>query len=1764
MRLQLIRKKISILLCMTLLIMFILPVQLITAATLNTANEWAEDFESFTTAATFGTSGNGDTQFGWKSNAGTNPWGIVQDGASKALKVTNPSTASTTVFIGGTGSYVFDATDVLVSADIKVVTTGTIASPSGQVGIDARQASNSDYYSLVIKNGNLQLLKRTSSTTAIITQQPIPNFTANKYYTLTLLVKGSRLIGSIAGGPTLTVTDTSITTASTKVGVNATSSIEAYIDNFHAMKVFPNAPTGLTAVAAVDNQINLTWSGAVGAEQYTVKRSTTSGGPYTTIATVTDGVYTDNRVINGTQYYYVVSSVAKANNEDYIDGLISSELPVKALASTQAPPAAPTQFHGTPGDGQASLSWNAVDQITGYHIKRSLVSGGPYGAETVVGTVYPTLTSFMDTGLNTSSTYYYVVSAFNSKGESPNSSEVSLYIAPALDAPENLTAIPGYNSAKLQWQPVVGAISYVVKRASTSNGAYSIVASNVTDTTYTDSNLQNGTTYFYIVQDVNASSIHSANSNEAAATPQMKYELDDTQITASSYDGTRDQDPASGNKQVNVKDDLTTRWGADGKGQWIQFDLGKISSIGCIGIAFYKGNERSYFFQVQASSDAVTWHTLYNGNSSGAVLEMENFDLPDTDARYVRIIGNGNSATDYNGYTVVHLYSPNPNGLVNAPYSQGTPVTPRSAVRPSKAGLYNPDGTVHVLPEPNKVVGRTLNVKDTAYGAKGDGVSDDRAAIQKAVDNAQPGDEVYLPNGVYKLLSAHPTDANSHIRLKTGVNVRGESREGAVLLSDMDNGFGPPNDTGHVTSTGITAGSGRVLLIFSLNNIVISNLTITSTWNNTYSTDPGILSPTSGGPKTGIYIDQANAASPGPNNIVIDNVITEKFQQMGIRLSKASDVTVRNSIFRKATDIGPSGSGYGISIQGKPKDDHYGMNDDSLNALVENNFFDGTVALRHGVIIEYYSHNNVVRNNQFSSTTLDSIDLHGENEYLNEVYGNTIEGVRRGAGVGLGNTGGGFPSNHSESGPYNYIHDNTIRNSAEGISLTMNSPDTIIENNKIELDDTLIRTNDNQDIIGISILNAPRSIVRGNIIQNFTKTDHPIVADYDIGDTNANFVGAGDPRDIQLIGNTIVGNANGIKIIKGSGMFMQDNHLNNTLYNVDNSSGNVVYDSLIHVSEDAWVEAANPQQNYGTGSSDKAKNLTVKSSGSVNGIAYFKYDLSGMNGKTNAALQLSGKLTDSNPGDETVVLSVYGLNDSSWSENTINWSNSPNHSPGSADVAGEGQTAFYLGSFTMKGYKVDSYDISTKALSDFVLAKQGGMATFMVVDSKKQGINLEIYAKEKEFESLRPALKLASSVSMNPDSRDTPTVIPNTKMDPISAIKSEIKIVDGKQVALAQVDDQIIDAALKNSSSGKLILTVDASVNVDQTRVTLTNNALQKVAAEAAIKSLRVQTKTGSYELPAKQIHVQDLAAKLGVSMDQITVEVTIGRNAAAAEKARASGQEVLGAVEFTVKVMSTDGKMVEISSFSQYVPRFINTETVLAGRPMAAVRVETDNSGNALYQPVPFTVSGTEATIYSRTNSTYLLLENNVTFADVNHHWAKNDIERMASKMIVQGVSKADFLPDQAVTRAEFAALIARTIGLNAVASPKSRFADVRSSDWFEGQVYAAAEAGIVTGYEDQTFHPNQSISRQEMAVMIYRAMNFAGYTNSSNPGEKITFADEQLFGNWARESIYIIANNQIVEGVASGKFDPAAMATRAQSSVILSRMLSKLQFTN
>jgi fibronectin type 3 domain-containing protein len=269
----------------------------------------------------------------------------------------------------------------------------------------------------------------------------------------------------------------------------------------------PPTPAGVTASAA-NAQVNLSWAASSGASGYYVKRSTTSGGPYIQVATPSATNYADNSVTNGTKYYYVVSAY-----NSY--GQSGNSTEVSATPVAPPPLTAPTGLTAVPGNAQVALSWTAVSGATSYHVKRSTTSGSGYAQIAA-----PSTTNYTDAAVTNGTKYFYVVSAVNSAGESVNSAEVNATPAvPATPplAPTGLQAAAGNAQVSLTWTASAGATSYHVKRSTTDGGGYTQIGAP-TITSFADSGLTNGTTYYYVVSALNVAG-ESASSSQASATP---------------------------------------------------------------------------------------------------------------------------------------------------------------------------------------------------------------------------------------------------------------------------------------------------------------------------------------------------------------------------------------------------------------------------------------------------------------------------------------------------------------------------------------------------------------------------------------------------------------------------------------------------------------------------------------------------------------------------------------------------------------------------------------------------------------------------------------------------------------------------------------------------------------------------------------------------------------------------------------------------------------------------------------------------------------------------------------------------------------------------------------------------------------------------------------------------------------------------------------------------------------------------------------------
>jgi len=183
-------------------------------------------------------------------------------------------------------------------------------------------------------------------------------------------------------------------------------------------------------------------------------------------------------------------------------------------------------------------------------------------------------------------------------------------------------------------------------------------------------------------------------------------------------------------------------------------------------------------------------------------------------------------------------------------------------------------------------------------------------------------------------------------------------------------------------------------------------------------------------------------------------------------------------------------------------------------------------------------------------------------------------------------------------------------------------------------------------------------------------------------------------------------------------------------------------------------------------------------------------------------------------------------------------------------------------------------------------------------------------------------------------------------------------------------------------------------------------------------------------------------------------------------------------------------------------------------------------------------------------------------SFNDIQGHWAESEIMAMTELGIAGGVTQDGFGPNGLVTRAQFAAFLIRSLRIAEVNPAAGRFSDVSRTAWYYGAVEAALAAQLVGGYPDGSFRPNQPITRDEIAVMVVRALNLQAVTPVSFTSPEVVlasrFKDWQTIAVWARGAVAQAVEANIVRGREGNLFAPQENASRAEAVVMLKRMLN------
>lgn len=353
----------------------------------------------------------------------------------------------------------------------------------------------------------------------------------------------------------------------------------------------------------------------------------------------------------------------------------------------------------------------------------------------------------------------------------------------------------------------------------------------------------------------------------------------------------------------------------------------------------------------------------------------------------------------------------------------------------------------------------------------------------------------------------------------------------------------------------------------------------------------------------------------------------------------------------------------------------------------------------------------------------------------------------------------------------------------------------------------------------------------------------------------------------------------------------------------------------------------------------------------------------------------------------------------------------------------------------------------------------------------------------------------------------------------------------------------------------------DVIVSVPDKKPASTVQLVVENVEDMAQKNMTLVVETGGvdYSIPASAIDTAAIRSELGATDPaEVPVSVTIKQTG---DKPTIEGATVvIPAVEFIVTA-TFGGKTVEVEVFDRYVSRTVEVTEEQAKQITTAIVYEADGS----VRHVPTEVFTKDGKWYARanslTNSTYVFISNEQSFTDAAGKWFEDIVNEMAGRKIINGRGEGVFDGEASITRAEFAAIVVRALGLPEDGDA-SAFSDVASGAWYYGAVGKAYEYGLINGRGNGIFDPMANITRQEAMAMVHRAAAITEHAGTT--GSLSAFTDADSISSWALEDAKWNVGSGLIQGKGNGLICGQDNISRAETATIILRLLQKSELVD
>lgn len=349
-----------------------------------------------------------------------------------------------------------------------------------------------------------------------------------------------------------------------------------------------------------------------------------------------------------------------------------------------------------------------------------------------------------------------------------------------------------------------------------------------------------------------------------------------------------------------------------------------------------------------------------------------------------------------------------------------------------------------------------------------------------------------------------------------------------------------------------------------------------------------------------------------------------------------------------------------------------------------------------------------------------------------------------------------------------------------------------------------------------------------------------------------------------------------------------------------------------------------------------------------------------------------------------------------------------------------------------------------------------------------------------------------------------------------------------------------------------LIINVESGKEAKSIETTLPKAVIEQV--NNRVDNVVIATDKGTIKLDDKTIK-----SIVSVGSD---VSITISRKKADAQvTAKLSNEEKLRVENRPVFEVAAKKGNENLPNIRGKVEIKIPYEKAgAAEQEQAVVLYKVKDDGSLEIMPKASLENGEIAFENNEINAKVVVGYNLKQFNDSKEHWAHGNITFLAAREVINGKSAGKFDPDGQVSRAEFVQILAKLSGEKLNKYATSKFGDVDENSWYSAAVAWAAANGIVSGVGKDEFAPNAAISRQDMAVIIERYLNYKGEALKAK-NKEVSFGDSVKIAGYAKSAVASMQRAGVINGLRSSdgiaKFKPEANATRAEAATMICNYL-------